>query len=173
VVAYQPMKMYVTGYKQRDEGQPLVDPSKPWEDVDVRFTPKRGDWLMNDRGWAERELELINSMRVRSKEHFCRFEIEEEEGQFAIVCTEHPHITRDGFKFDSGWIDTNVARFTNKQELWAVRVTAIEKEIAAHELSLKDMLRTSPDDRAGHAHLRAYIDALKQTQEQLGGHPER
>lgn len=39
---------------------------------------------------ARRELDLLASMRVHVKEHYCQLELEEIEGKFAIICTEHP-----------------------------------------------------------------------------------
>jgi hypothetical protein len=80
---------------------------------------------------------------------------------------------QDGFTFDTSWIDNKVAQFTDQREIWAVRMISIDREVAAAESALKDMLQTRPNDAAGHAHSRAYIDALKRTGQQLRGHPER
>jgi hypothetical protein len=84
------MKIYVVGYQQRKVDEPLRDPLRPWENVDVQFSPDRGDWLMGSEYEALRELELLNSMRVHVNEHACQFEIEEEDGTFAIICRTHP-----------------------------------------------------------------------------------
>jgi hypothetical protein len=173
VVAYQSMKMYVWHYGPHEEGLPLAEPRVPGENYDITFSTERGGLLMNDIVSAQYELEALTRMRVHSGKHFCHFELEEEEGVFAIVCKEHTQITQDGVTFDSSWIDGQVARFTDKREIWAVRVASIEKEIAAAESAHEDMLKTRPDDRPGHAHSRAYINALKRTQQQLRGHPER
>jgi hypothetical protein len=84
------MKIYVVGYRQRGETDPKIDPLRPWENVDVQFSPNRGDWLMEYKEEARRELDLLTSMRVHVKEHYCQLELEEMEGTFAIICTEHP-----------------------------------------------------------------------------------
>lgn len=84
------MKVYIVGYRTRKENEPPADPLKPWENVDVQFSPKRGDWLIDYKENAQLELDLLASMRVHVKEHNCRLEIEEEDGTFAIVCTDHP-----------------------------------------------------------------------------------
>jgi subtilisin-like proprotein convertase family protein len=82
--------MYVVGYRQRREVEPLVDPRRPWENVDVQFSPIRGDWLMEYNDEAQRELGLLTSLRVRVNDHYCQLELEEKEGTFAIICREHP-----------------------------------------------------------------------------------
>ncbi len=87
------MKVYIVGYRTRGEDEPLRDPRRPWENVDVQFSPKRGDWLMDYRENAQRELDLLTSMRVRVHEHNCQLELEEENGTFAIVCIDHPPLT--------------------------------------------------------------------------------
>ena len=84
------MKMYVVGYRQRRENEPKIDPLRPWENIDVQFSPNRGDWLMNYEEEVRRELDLLASMRVYVKEHVCQLALEEMEGKFAIICTEHP-----------------------------------------------------------------------------------
>jgi len=83
------MKMYVVGYRQRGENEPKIDPLRPWENVDVQLSPNRGDWLMEYQEEARRELDLLASMRVHVKEHYCQLKLEEIEGTFAIICTEH------------------------------------------------------------------------------------
>jgi hypothetical protein len=88
------MKVYVVGYKTRPENEPPVDPSKSRQNIDVGFSQKRGDWLFNDRGWAQQHLDSLASKRVHVGEHYCRLEIEEEDGTFAIVCMEHPEEAR-------------------------------------------------------------------------------
>jgi hypothetical protein len=66
-------------------------------------------------------------------------------------------ITQDGFTFDSDWIDSNVAKFKDQSDPGAIR-----EEIAMREEDLKSMLSNMPNDFKAHAHLRAYIAALKQ-----------
>ena len=78
-------------------------------------------------------------------------------------------ITQDGFDFDSGWIDANIAKFKDQSELWAVRRDRLAREIAMREEDLKSMLHPSPDDLAGHAHTRAYLAALRHAEEELTG----
>jgi hypothetical protein len=87
------MKVYVVGFRTRGEKESLVDPRKPWENVDVQYSPKRGDWLMPYREHAQRELDLLTSMRVHLHEHYCQLELEEEGGTFAIVCRDHPPLS--------------------------------------------------------------------------------
>jgi hypothetical protein len=85
--------MYVVGYRTRSENEPAADPKKPWENIDVQFSPRRGDWLLASREWAQRHLDLLTSFRTHVEEHYCHFEIEEEAGTFAIVCRQHPEPT--------------------------------------------------------------------------------
>jgi hypothetical protein len=47
-----------------------------------------GAW--NTGNSAQKELDLLNSWRVHISEHYCQFELEEEDGTFAIVCRDHP-----------------------------------------------------------------------------------
>jgi hypothetical protein len=70
-------------------------------------------------------------------------------------------ITRDGVTFDSDWIDVSVARYKDKSIPWAVRTYQLPREIAMRENDLQSMLETMPNDREGHAHCRAHLDALK------------
>ncbi len=84
------MKMYIDGYRQRREGEPLVDPRRPWENVDVQFSPNRGDWLMECNEEAQQELGLLISLRVHVNDHYCQLELEKKEGTFAIICSKHP-----------------------------------------------------------------------------------
>lgn len=84
------MKVYVVGYRTRGEDESPRDPLRPWEKVDVQFGPKRGDWLMDYKENAQRELDILTSMRVHVKEHYCVLELEEEDDTFAIVCKDHP-----------------------------------------------------------------------------------
>lgn len=84
------MKVYIVGYRTRGENEPLVDPRKPWENTDVQFSPVRGDWVMDYKEYAQRELDILSSMRVRMNEHYCQLELEEEDGAFAIICRDHP-----------------------------------------------------------------------------------
>jgi hypothetical protein len=84
------MKVYVVGYRTRKEDEPPIDPLKPWEAVVVGFSPKRGDWLIGDKEFAQRELGILITGRVHVHDHYCHFELEEEDGKFAIVCREHP-----------------------------------------------------------------------------------
>lgn len=86
----QGMKVYVVGYRQRKEDEPPIDPLRRWENVDVQFSRKRGDWLMEYREEAQRELDLMTSMRVHMGAHYCQLELDEEDGKFAIVCNDHP-----------------------------------------------------------------------------------
>jgi hypothetical protein len=83
-------KMYVVGSRTRKEDEPPIDPRKPLENIDVWFSPARGDWLMDYKQHAQRELDLLTSSRVHVDEHYCQLELEEEDGTFAIVCREHP-----------------------------------------------------------------------------------
>jgi hypothetical protein len=76
-------------------------------------------------------------------------------------------ITRDGVTFDSDWIDASVARFKNKQILWAVRMHQYRAEVRMREADLGVMVETTPDDLPGLAHSRAHIDALKAIEEEL------
>ena len=41
------MKMYVVGYRTRKQDEPYIDPQRPWDNVEVQFSPKRGDWGMD------------------------------------------------------------------------------------------------------------------------------
>lgn len=84
------MKVYVVGYRQRRENEPLINPPRPWDNIDVQFSPKRGDWLMEYKEEAQRELDLMLSMRVHVGAHYCQLELDEEDGKYAIVCREHP-----------------------------------------------------------------------------------
>lgn len=76
-------------------------------------------------------------------------------------------ITRDGFTFDSDWIDSKIADFKDLNVPWAVRRSGLDREIAMREEDLISMLQTMPSDRRGHAHSRAYLDALRLTEEEL------
>jgi hypothetical protein len=58
--------------------------------MDVWFSPQRGDWLMDYKEHAQRELDLLASGRVHVDEHDCQLELEEENGTFAIACKNHP-----------------------------------------------------------------------------------
>jgi hypothetical protein len=89
------MKVYVVGYRTRAEGEPLRDPRKPWETIDVQVSSKRGDWLMDYRENAQRELDMLASMRVHVGEHYCVLELEEEDGTLAIVCKDHPSLQEE------------------------------------------------------------------------------
>jgi hypothetical protein len=67
-----------------------VDSRKPRENSDVQFSATRGDWVMDYKENAQRELDIMLSMRVHVNEHSCHLELEEEDGTFAIVCRDHP-----------------------------------------------------------------------------------
>lgn len=84
------MKVYVVGYRTRKEDEPPVDPLKPWEAVVVRFSHKRRDRLIGDKEFAQRELAILISGRVHVHDHYCHFELEEEDGKFAVVCKMRP-----------------------------------------------------------------------------------
>lgn len=86
----QDMKVYIVGYRQRGEDEPPIDPPHPWENVDVQFSPNRGDWLMDHREQAQRELDMMRSMRVHVGTHYCQLELDENGGDYAIVCNDHP-----------------------------------------------------------------------------------
>jgi hypothetical protein len=89
-IAERDMKVYIVGFQQREEDPPPTEPGKPWGNVDVFFSSKRGDWLMEDLEYAQRELNLLRSLRVRVGDHFCQLALEEEKKTFAIVCVDHP-----------------------------------------------------------------------------------
>jgi hypothetical protein len=95
VVIYAAMKVYVVSYWLRPQDEPGA-PQKLWEELDILFSAKRGDWLLASREWAQRQLDRLVSFRVHAGEHYCQFELEEEAGTFAIVCKEHPEIRHPG-----------------------------------------------------------------------------
>jgi hypothetical protein len=35
-------------------------------------------------------IDLLTSMQLHVKEHYCQLELEEEEGTFSIICKKHP-----------------------------------------------------------------------------------
>ena len=84
------MKMYIVGYRQRGKDEPPTDPLRPWGNIDVQFSPTRDEWIMESAFEAQRELDLMASMRVHVGAHDCQLELEEEDGKYAIVCKEHP-----------------------------------------------------------------------------------
>lgn len=55
-----------------------------------RNRPERGGLLFDSHEWAQCYLDLLNSWGVSSEGVFCRFELEENAGVFAIVCTNYP-----------------------------------------------------------------------------------
>jgi hypothetical protein len=65
-----------------------MDRRNPLENTDVEFSPKRGDRRTEYREFAQKELDLLNSWRVPISEHYFQFELEEEDGTFAIVCRD-------------------------------------------------------------------------------------
>jgi hypothetical protein len=69
------MKVSVVGYRTRKEDEPPIHPRKPWENIDVWFSPHRGDWLMDYKELAQRELDLLASRRVHVNEHYCQLEL--------------------------------------------------------------------------------------------------
>ena len=74
----------------------------------------------------------------------------------------------DGVVIDTSvWIDAHVARFTDKNEIWAVRRQTLLKEIADYEQVLANFVVAVPRDAPGEAHTKAYLAALKQTNDAL------
>jgi hypothetical protein len=78
-----------------------------------------------------------------------------------------PDITLDGCTFSSEWIDTFIAPYKDRTQIWGDRQKRLRDEIAMRESDLDSMLRTMPKDICGHAHLKAYISALQKTEEEL------
>jgi hypothetical protein len=90
------------------------------------------------------------------------------------VCTlahTMPDITLDGCTFSSRWIDTFIAPYKDRTQLWALRQKRLGEEIAMRESDLVSMLKTMPKDICGHAHLKAYIAALQKTAQELSAEP--
>lgn len=83
------MTMYLYGYKSTPEAEQPRDPHRPWDNVDVCYTPDpQYTWPLE---WATIHCKEINGMRAHVGEHYCQFEVEEvQEGKFAIVCKTHP-----------------------------------------------------------------------------------
>lgn len=74
----------------------------------------------------------------------------------------------DGVEIDTSvWIDAHIARFKDKREIWAVRRENLRREIADYEQVLANFGAVVPSDAPGEAHTKAYLAALKQTQEAL------
>ncbi len=75
----------------------------------------------------------------------------------------------DGIEIDSTlWIDTHIARFKDRNAVWAVRHEALLKEIADYEGVLENF--RAPErypDAPGEAHTKAYLAALRQTEKEL------
>jgi hypothetical protein len=90
VVVYAPMKMYLVAYWPRPEQETPRAGPRLGNDHDFQFSSKRGDGLKFDELDAQRELTTLHQFQVRVNEHLCHFELEEEEGTFAIVCKDHP-----------------------------------------------------------------------------------
>lgn len=74
----------------------------------------------------------------------------------------------DGIEIDTSiWIDAQIARFTDKNEIWAVRRQKLLKEITDYEQVLANFVVAVPRDVPGEAHTKAYLAALKQTHDAL------
>jgi hypothetical protein len=77
----------------------------------------------------------------------------------------------DGIEIDlTVWIDTHIARFKDRNAVWAARREALLKEIADYEEVLKNF--AAPErhpDAPGEAHTKAYLAALRQTERELMG----
>jgi hypothetical protein len=82
-----------------------------------------------------------------------------------------PDITLDGCTFSSQWIDTFIAPYKDRTQLWASRRKRLGEEIVMRESDLVSMLKTMPKDICGHAHLKAYIAALQITAQELRPEP--
>jgi hypothetical protein len=82
-----------------------------------------------------------------------------------------PDITLDGCTFSSQWIDTFIAPYKDRTQLWASWRKRLGEEIAMRESDLVSMLKTMPKDICGHAHLKAYIAALQITAQELRPEP--
>jgi hypothetical protein len=82
-----------------------------------------------------------------------------------------PDITLDGCTFSSQWIDTFIAPYKDRTQLWASRRKRLGEEIVMRESDLVSMLKTMPKDICGHAHLKVYITALRITAEELSAEP--
>lgn len=82
-----------------------------------------------------------------------------------------PDISLDGCTFSSEWIDALIAPYKGRTQHWEERRKRLGAEIAMRESDLVSMLKTMPKDICGHACLKAYISALRKTQEKLYAEP--
>jgi hypothetical protein len=89
VVVYAPMKIYLVAYWPRPEQEtPRKGPGL--DNYDFQFSSERAKGLKFEALDAERELITLRQFQFRVNEHLCHFELEEEEGTFAIICKDHP-----------------------------------------------------------------------------------
>ncbi len=74
----------------------------------------------------------------------------------------------DGVEIDSTiWIDPHIARFKDKNEVWAVRRENLHREIVNYEAVLQSFKTVVPSDTPGEAHTKAYLAALRRTESEL------
>ena len=74
----------------------------------------------------------------------------------------------DGIEIDSSiWIDAHIARFKDRNSVWAIRRRSLLEEIANYEVVLKNFGTVVPSDAFGEAHTKAYLAALRRTQQEL------
>jgi hypothetical protein len=74
-------------------------------------------------------------------------------------------VSIDGVEFDSDWIDGQIAKFKDPNVVWALRREELRGEIDIYEGLLKDA--TVPHDVRAKAHTKAYIAALRKTEQEL------
>jgi len=87
------MKTFITGYNLKPEFLALKERGEPIPrhnsyDISYNLEPH---WQFLWRPRAEMELDLLEAMRPRVGDHYCRLEIEHlGKEEYAIVCNDHP-----------------------------------------------------------------------------------
>ena len=76
-------------------------------------------------------------------------------------------IEKDGYTFDSGWIDSQINKLTDRTIPIVARRYALFREKGEHISAMKTIPEMMPNDPATMAHARAYLAALEKAWDEL------